>query len=242
LLGAAIDGWRRAEHTTCELARYLLRTHDHERRQLATELHDGIAQDLVAARWLAERDCTSGSQSEHAAGKRLEAILQKSIGDLRATSYLLHPPLLDQAGLEAALRSFVLEHGARAGQRIDLAISSSLGRQSPEVELAVFRLVQDALAHGDLHPGSNHAYSRIQLNQVGGEILLTIEKQHPNGEGRTLLSTMQRFVPTRGARAVKLAGMRERLRQIGGRFEVHSRIGTTVIRAVIPHRPKMREF
>jgi signal transduction histidine kinase len=237
LLGATMDGLRRAEHTTAELARFILGAQDEERRQVARDLHDRVAQDLVAASWRCEQIRGALPEREQPAAKQLDDLLQRSMERLRTTSYLLHPPLLDDAGLEAALRALLEDLSHRSGISIALDISPALGRLAPNVELTIFRLVEDALANVRQHSGSATARVSIDRPAVPGRQHIVVEVED-DGKGMPGLSALpeliQENVPLVSARGLGLARMRERLRCIGGKLEIKSGLGGTVVRAVIP--------
>jgi signal transduction histidine kinase len=137
---------RRAEQTAAALARFVLGVQDEERRKIAKGLHDDIAQNLVAATWMTERLQGELPRARQANGRELEEVLQRSITDVRALSYLLHPPLLDEAGLESALRTRVDSYHKCSGIAVELEFAGKLGRLPPDVELTIFRLVEEALS------------------------------------------------------------------------------------------------
>jgi signal transduction histidine kinase len=148
----------------------------------------------------------------------------------------LHPPLLDEAGLGPALRYFVNGYIERSGIGVDLDVDRDFDRLPPDTELALFRLVQEALTNVSRHSGSPTA--RIELtregNGSGQNVVLTVED-----EGRGMPDAgMRALIGGRRAleRGVGLASMRERLNQIGGRLEIDSAVGRTIIRAIIPLR------
>jgi signal transduction histidine kinase len=236
LLGALIDELRRAEGTTRQLAASLLTAQDEERRRIARDLHDSTGQNLIAATLIAGRVQDMLPASAGPLMDQLEDVLQQAIREVRTVSYLLHPPLLDEAGLAPALREYVDGYIERSGIGVDLEVARDFGRLPPETELVLFRLVQEALTNVARHSHSPTARIRFtrQGNGGGPNVVLTVEDEGRGmpGAGRRGLIGGRR-APTRG---VGLASMRERLNQVGGRLEIESAVGRTIVRAVIPLR------
>ena len=236
LLGALIDDLRGAEQTMRELATSVVRAQDEERRRIARDLHDSTGQNLIAATLLLGRIEGVLPAAAKPILRQLEETLQQSIREVRTVSYLLHPPLLDEAGLGPALRCYVDGYIERSGIAVDLEVAPDLERLQPDAELAVFRLVQEALTNVSRHSQSPTA--RIQLAREnasdGQTIVLTIEDA---GRGMPTISNIRVLIGRKfGSRrmGVGLASMRERLRQIGGRLEIDSAVGRTVVTAIIP--------
>jgi signal transduction histidine kinase len=234
VLGATMEGLRRAEQTTAELARFVIGAQDQERRQVARELHDRVAQDLVAAGWISESIRSKVSEADQPAITQLEDTLRQSVQDLRTVSYLLHPPLLDDAGLRVALRGLVDEWSRRSGIVTTLEVSETLGRLSPDVELTVFRLVEDALANVSEHSGS--ATARVSVDRSGSpsEILMTVEDAGKGMPGVSGLPALVRATKPIAVHGLGLARMRERLSRVEGKLEIESGVGKTIIKASIP--------
>jgi len=236
LLGALVDELRRAERTTRELAASLLTAQDEERRRIARDLHDSTGQNLIAATLIAGRMQDMLPVAAAPLMGQLDDMLQQSIREVRTVSYLLHPPLLDEAGLGPALRYFVNGYSERSGIDVDLDLDRDFDRLPPDTELALFRLVQEALTNVARH--SHSPIARIQLaregNGSGQNVVLTVED-----EGRGMPGAgMRALIGGRRAleRGVGLASMRERLHQIGGRLEIDSAVGRTIVRAIVPLR------
>jgi len=241
LLGALIDELRGAERTTRELAASVMRAQDDERRRIARDLHDSTGQNLIAATLVAGRIEQALPESARAQFHRLEDMLQQSIREIRTVSYLLHPPLLDEAGLVLAVRNYVEGLSERSGLVVDLDLPSDLERMSPEAELALFRVVQEALTNVSRHSGSATARIRVaQENLEGREVVvLTVED---GGSGIPhLVGIRRRLVGARGSTktGVGLASMRERLQQVGGRLDIQSAVGRTVITATVPFEAQL---
>jgi signal transduction histidine kinase len=237
LLGALIDELRRAEQTTRKLAASLMRAQEEERRRIARDLHDSTGQNLIAATLVAGRLDDALPPKAQPVLRQLEDLLQQSIREVRTVSYLLHPPLLEEAGLGLALRNFIEGYVERSGVAVDIEIGDDVERLAPDMELVLFRVVQEALTNISRH--SNSSTARIHLMRrttpSGHEIVLTVEDAGsgmPDVLGvRNLLGRKSGEFITQG---VGLASMRERLHQIGGRLEIASVVGRTTLTASIP--------
>ncbi len=221
LLGAAVEQLRDAERAARELMGTFLRAHDQERRKFSRDLHDSTAQNLSAATLITARLQNDVPQSARPLFTQLDDLIQQSIRDLRNMSYLLYPPLLDESGLALALRSYVNGYAKRSGIAVELELAADAGRLPPDAELVLFRLAQETL--GNFRQDSGGVVPRITLRRVladsGESIVLTIDGAG-NGTARKL--------------GAGFLGIRERLRQIGGRLEVEDTGEKTVINAILP--------
>jgi two-component system, NarL family, sensor kinase len=232
-----MDGLLRAEQTTAALARFVLGAQDTERRQLAKTLHDRVAQDLVAANWINEDMQNRLRKEDQLAAKRLDEVLRQSVQSLRTVSYLLHPPLLDDEGLGVALRSLVDGWSQQTGVAIALDVPEMFGRLSPEVELTIFRLVEDALANIKEH--SDSATTRVSVHRTASPsgVMITVEDVD---QGMPIVHRLRAIIrdviPRASAHSLALARMRERVLHIGGKLEITSGVGKTIIEAKIPVR------
>jgi PAS domain S-box-containing protein len=214
-----------------ELSGRLMSIQDQERRRIARDLHDSAGQNLaVLAMNLAviedeaKRDPARLSQTIKDTRELIENLTQ----EIRTTSYLLHPPMLDEMGLSSALGWYIEGLEQRSGLGIELNISEDLGRLSPEVELAIFRLVQECLTNIHRHSESKTAVIRIarQADKVYAEV-----QDHGKGMSRERFAQVQS--PSVGA-GVGIRGMRERVRQANGELRIDSNaLGTTII-AIFP--------
>jgi signal transduction histidine kinase len=235
LLGAAIAEIRRSEELTRRLAGSLLQAQDEERRRIARELHDSTGQNLVLANLMADQIKSAAPPSCSPAVAELKNILQSAVTEIRTISYLLHPPLLDEGGLTVALASYLDGFSKRTGINVDLSLSSNLGRMASEVELVLFRVIQEALTNIWRHSGSRTA--RIELMRYIADnrpqIRLSIEDEGKGIPNVIRLSTLSKTNSEQAPPGLGLIGMRERLHQIGGRLEIDSAGGKTVIRAVV---------
>jgi signal transduction histidine kinase len=216
-----------AENLLRKLSHTLLSLRDEERRRIARELHDSTGQILAALQLnlaAAQQDAAAlaqrpSRQVARALKKKLaEGIYfaDQAINEIRTMSYLLHPPMLDETGLRVALEWFVAGFAERAGFAIDLRLPGNLERLPRDMELAIFRIVQEALSHIYRHSGSKTASIELKrepdkiglLIQDAGRFLANEELDEPEG-GMTKIG-------------VGVLGMRERVRQFGGQFELVS--------------------
>jgi two-component system, NarL family, sensor kinase len=203
----------------------LMKIQDEERRRIARELHDSAGQTLtVLGLNLAQLvEKAEGIAPELAKdGKEIEEIVQQLHREIRTTSYLLHPPLLDECGLASALNWYVEGLSRRSGIAIKLDIADNVGRLPNEMELAVFRLVQECLTNIHRHSGSRTADIRVFVKD--GNLCVEVTDQ---GKG----IPPERLAEIRtGGSGVGIRGMQERLRQFGGELSVESNgSGTSVI-------------
>ena len=144
--------------------------------------------------------------------------------EIRTISHLLHPPLLDEAGLSAALHSYIEGMRERSGLTVFLEIDSDLVSLSQDLEMAVFRIVQEALTNIHRHARTSEAFVRIHL--VLGSLLVEIEDR---GQGIADFTSLDRQ-----RMGVGLRGMRERVRRLSGQFQVRSGKNGTTVRATFP--------
>jgi signal transduction histidine kinase len=218
-----------AEDALRNLTRRLLRLQDDERRRISRELHDVTGQQLFALTVDAQR---VRSELGSEISERVDSLLNEivSLGDqvlreVRTLSYVLHPPLLDESGLAAAVRWYVTGFTERSGIAIDLDALEDVGRLSPDIETAFFRIVQEGLANVQRHSGSPDA--RIALSRSEDDVRMTIS-DHGTGiaEGIEAVSEMQ-F-------GVGIPGMRERVKLLDGTLEIDSSQGGTVVTVLAP--------
>src|SRR6202140_1462077 len=213
-----------------ELSGRLQQMRDEERRQIARELHDSVGQLLAAVsmnigvvQLQADRLDSIGARavSENA------AVVDQISREIRTISHLLHPPLLDVAGLASALRWYVDGFSERSKIKVNLDIPAEFGRLSDEMEIAIFRMIQECLTNIHRHSGSPAA--AIRMHEEDHRVLVEVED---NGNGISLEKQLELSAP--GRSGVGFRGMRERFRQLRGTLEIQSEgRGTTVI-ATLP--------
>jgi signal transduction histidine kinase len=209
------------------LANRLMHAQDDERRRIATMLHETSAQDLTALKMLLTRLSRAADRlgdSERNALAESISLTEQSITGIRTVSYLLHPPLLDEAGLSSALRWYAAGFAERSGIKVDLELPESLERLPLDTETVLFRIVQESLTNIHRHSGSGTA--RIRLRRHADVLVLEIQDQ-----GRGIPNASLKQITSVGG-GVGIAGMIERTEQLGGHLEVtssdHGTTGTTV--------------
>jgi signal transduction histidine kinase len=218
---------RTAEETLRRLAGLVLQAQDAERRRVARDLHDGLGQYLVGIKMgvdhLAMRFDSEPSISDQF--RDVSSLLNRAISETRTISHLLHPPLLDEIGLESALSTFALGFAKRSGLSVEVNVSKDLGRLEGEVETALFRTAQECLLN--VHRHSNSSVASVSLSRVDGHVMLEVRDE---GKG---MAPIEENDPTRFG--VGLFGIRERIRQLKGRLDIVSAPGQgTKIIASIP--------
>jgi PAS domain S-box-containing protein len=222
---------KRIEESLRELSHRLHRAQDEERRRIARELHDSTAQLLAAVLMnlgaLEEAAARRDNKASRLVRESFE-LVERCTQEVRTLSYRLHPPLLDQMGLEPALRSYVKGFAGRSGIEVALDLSAGVTRLPEEVELALFRVVQEGLGNIHRHSGSRTAY--ISLKRDGEMVLLEVADQGTGMPAKTL-EAIQNGTVTQG---VGLAAMLERLSEINASLVVESSPAGTRLRAIVP--------
>ncbi len=212
-----------------DLSWRLLRIQDEERRHIARELHDSAGQTLtVLGIGLARLVQKTGRNAPELASdtELIQEAVQQLHREIRTTSYLLHPPLLDESGLHSALSWYVQGLIERSGLNITLNIAEDFGRLPAEMELVVFRLVQESLTNIHRHSGSKTA--SIRISRKTDLITLEVEDQ-----GKGMSPEKLAEIQSRGS-GVGIRGMQERVRQFEGAMKVESGSSGTRIVVTIP--------
>jgi PAS domain S-box-containing protein len=221
---------KRAEESMRQLSGRLLRLQDEERRRIARELHDTTAQSLAALAINLSRVKESVVLSDPAASGCLNESLElaeQCSREVRTLSYLLHPPLLEETGLASALRWYAHGFARRSGMEVQLEISPEFGRLPNNVELALYRIVRECLTNVHIHSQSKTA--SIRLTKDPHQIVLTVADAG-RGIPPDVLERASAYAPELG---VGIPGMRERMRELGGRLEVSSGRQGTTVRAIL---------
>jgi PAS domain S-box-containing protein len=214
-----------------ELSGRLLQAQDEERRRLARELHDGVGQLLAAM----NMNLTTLGEEKSKLSRDAREILDENAGlieqasrEIRTMSHLLHPPLLDEVGLESALLWYVDGFSERSKITVRLQLPQGFSQGLPrDLALSLFRIVQECLTNIHRHSGSPTALVRIERSP--DEITLEVRD-----EGRGIPPALQSTISSGASSGVGLRGMRERIRQFGGRFQIRSGEDGTSITAVLP--------
>jgi PAS domain S-box-containing protein len=226
-----------AEQELLRLSGQILRSQDEERRRIGRDLHDSTGQNLVAlATMLGQlrRSLPSVEGKSRTLLPQCEELADLCIREVRTVSYLLHPPVLDEAGLEDAIRDYASGFTDRSGIRVELELSSHLGRMPRDIELVVFRVVQESLTNIQRHSGSQTAKIRIDRNS---NLALEISDR---GRGALDLGPRGKNVSPFKV-GVGILGMQERVKLIGGRLEIESTSHGTIVLVTVPLGENVRE-
>jgi PAS domain S-box-containing protein len=221
---AEIAERRLAEESLRELSGQLLRLQDEERRRLVRELHDGATQNLMALSMnlSALREMVPTAANALNAFAECLKLVDESLEELRTISFILHPPLLETMGLSCALPNYVKGFSERSGILVNLDMPADLGRLGRDVEITLYRIVQEALSN--VHRHSRSRTAEITLTPGVDSVMLEIADQGcglpPSPDGHRL--------------GVGIAGIRERVRLLGGSLELKSGNPGTTIRVVLP--------
>jgi PAS domain S-box-containing protein len=218
---------RNAEEALRKLSGRLLGIQDQERRRIARELHDSLGQYLAGMK-IAIEMLSSRSPERDPLLNECAEILDKAIVETRTLSHLLHPPLLDEAGFASAASWFVAGFSQRSGIPVSLDIPSDLPRLPEAIEIALFRVLQESLTNVHRHSHANSAEISVEADAEQ----ITIEvRDHGRGMPREVL---EQFENEGSKLGVGLAGMRERVHELGGTLEVESDEHGTILRAMVP--------
>jgi signal transduction histidine kinase len=213
-----------------ELASRLLRLQDEERRRIGRELHDGVGQLLAAMSMNASSLERESSNLSPEAGRCLEEnrnLLEQASSDIRTMSYLFHPPLLDELGLQSALKWYVEGFAERSKIAASLELPVDLGRLPKDHEMCLFRLVQESLTN--IHRHSESSTALVMLWRTPGEVRMEV-----SDEGRGIHQEIQSKIASGENAGVGLRGMQERVKQIGGTLEIHSNGKGTSVLVTLP--------
>jgi CheY-like chemotaxis protein len=159
------------------------------------------------------------------------SLVDEALREIRTMSYLLHPPLLDEIGLGSALQWYLGGFSDRSNIAVSLDLTPDLGKLPRDVELSLFRIVQECLINIHRHSGSPTA--RVRLFRTPGEVILEVKD-----EGKGIPPNLRQRISSGKSFGLGIRGIRERLRQFGGRLEVRSEDTGTVVLASLPDGPK----
>ena len=223
---------RKRETSEDELRRFtrrLLMARDEEQRNIASELHENTAQLLAALSLYfgvlnEEKDSLSPRLASVVASSR--SVAQSLLIEVRKLSHLLHPPTLDDIGLGPALREYIEQFTGWSGIKVDLLVASDVGRFRRHIEIAIFRIVEEALANVRQHSGS--ATAAVRLSHSSDGVVVEIQ-DYGSGISRR----------DGAAKAgVGITGMRERARELGGNVRIQSNITGTLVSVTLPVEKK----
>ncbi len=212
-----------------ELTARLLQLQDDERRRIARELHDSVGQllagltmNLSAVGADIERLIKTANMVTDSA-----ALVHEINKEVRTISHLLHPPLLDEAGLASALRWYIEGFAERSKIKVDLEFPDDFGRLSRELETAIFRTVQECLTN--IHRHADSPVAKISVARTSSDVRVEVADV-----GKGISPEKQEEMAALGTPGVGIRGMRERLRQLGGSLDINSNGKGTVVVARLP--------
>ena len=225
---------RELERLNGELRRLsssLIATQDQERRRIARELHDGLGQDLIAAKIMLdviEQQELSERPRKQAAADA-STLIEHAIQQVRSISHLLHPPMLDEVGLHSALQWYLEGVANRSGLETSIQVEPrEFPRLAPEVETAVFRIVQEALTNVFRHSGARRGW--VTLVKEQSQVLITV-----SDDGKGIPDHIVEFRPD--SLGIGIGGMRQRVKEFGGELRLQNTSPGTLVEVVIPIAP-----
>jgi len=223
---------RMVDVRTAELRRLssrLMTMQDEERRRIAREIHDGLGQELAAAKMILDGILAKDSSpSRQQAAADASELVDRAIKQVRTISHLLHPPLLDEVGLISALRWYLEGLSDRSGIEIRLEVEpTDLSRLKPDIETAVFRIIQEALTNMFRHSGAHNG--SVSVIEREGRILLTVRD-----DGKGIEEQVIQLRPDRVG--VGIGGMRQRVSELGGSLRLANANPGTIVEVVIPSK------
>jgi signal transduction histidine kinase len=211
------------------LSARILELQDLERRKIARELHDSVGQYLAGLK-MNLGQISSGKADLRDSPEWLTETLdmtERALGEIRTISHLLHPPLLDELGFESAARWYVQEFAKRSGTRVNLEIGEIAERLPRGIELALFRVLQESLTNVHRHANAQKVDVRVTCRD--GEVSVEVLD-----DGKGIPPRVLQQFQAGGAAGIGLAGMRERLMELGGTLQVESGTRGSRVRATLP--------
>ena len=210
------------------LSSNLIATQDEERRRIARELHDGLGQELSAAKMMADGIVTQdrSAESTRQAAAEVSALIDHAIQQVRNISHLLHPPLLDEVGLRVALQCYLEGFEKRSGIEITLEVlPPDFPRLAREIETAIFRIIQEAVTNVFRHSGASKACITLvkEENQVVGTV---------RDDGKGVAERVAEFQPD--SIGIGIGGMRQRVKEFSGELRLTNARPGTLVEIVIP--------
>ena len=227
---SAIELERMVESRTAALRRLsnrMMTMQDEERRRIAREIHDGLGQELAAAKMILDGILAKDSSPTlRQASVDASQLIDRAIQQVRTISHLLHPPLLDEVGLVSALRWFLEGLSERSGIHMALEVDPpNLGRLRSELETAIFRIVQEAVTNMFRHSGARN--SGVTIIQKDGNIVVTVRD-----DGKGIEEPVIQLRPE--SVGVGIGGMRQRVTELGGSLRLANANPGTIVEVIIP--------
>lgn len=226
-----ITSLKRAEERIRALSSRLIRLQDDERRYISRELHDSLGQYLTSMKInfdILKREAGSLGEQHRSLLVESAETLEKCVQEVRSVSYLLHPPLLDELGLLAALRWFTAGFSERSGITVHLDMPSHFSRLPAEMELALFRVIQESLTNVQRHSQSDMAWVTLSDRKEYAEVRIV---DRGAGLPPDVIDRLKQGKPLEG---IGLRGMHERIRELGGHLEIQSGALGAAVSAIVP--------
>jgi PAS domain S-box-containing protein len=221
-----------SEKSLRQLSLRLLQTQDEERRRIGRDLHDSVGQYLVGLKMKVDSLKSSAQRNEPRNSNELaecSQLIEEAISEVRTISYLLYPPMLEELGLKSAVPWYLDGFTKRSGIKTSFEVSPEFDRISGDLELALFRVLQESLTNVHRHSGSSTAIVRLLAKDQ--TVILQVIDQGKGTQSKNLEDRAQDWMGTFG---VGLRGMNERLRQLGGTLELFSSQEGTTVSATLP--------
>jgi PAS domain S-box-containing protein len=221
-----------SEKSLRQLSLHLLRTQDEERRRIGRDLHDSLGQNLAVLKMKLDSlvNRPSGNPVSDANDvKQCAQMTDEAVKEVRTISYLLYPPMLEEMGLKSAIPWYLEGFMKRSGIATTFSISADFKRLPSEIELAIFRVLQEGLTNVHRHSGSETADVRLSMKESAA--VLEVSDHGQGLKGHNFEKSGQDWV---GALGVGLRGMNERMRLVGGSLEMSSSPEGTTITATVP--------
>jgi signal transduction histidine kinase len=210
------------------LSSILITTQDDERRRIARDLHDGLGQDLTAAKIMLEgvlNGAKVAERDQHTAGE-LRSLIDRMIQEVRNISHLLHPPMLDEIGLGFALAWYLDGFTKRSGITASLETTpSEFPRLASDLETAIFRVVQEALTNIFRHAEAHNAC--VRLSKRDSTVVLSVRD-----DGKGVSDDTVGLRP--GSLGVGISGMKQRVKELGGELQLRHGDPGTIVEVTIP--------
>jgi signal transduction histidine kinase len=222
------------ERSLRQLSLRLLQTQDEERRRIGRDLHDSVGQYLVGLKMKLDSLKSSANRSERKDASQLaecSQLIDEAIKEVRTISYVLYPPMLEELGLKSAIPWYLEGFTKRSGIKTTFEVSPDFDRIPIDLELALFRVLQESLTNVHRHSGSSTARARLLIRNRA--VILEVSDE---GKGTQSKNWKDRAQDWMGAFGVGLRGMRERMRQLGGNLELSSTQAGTTVTATLPIR------
>jgi PAS domain S-box-containing protein len=222
------------ERSLRQLSLRLLQTQDEERRRIGRDLHDSVGQYLVGLKMKLDSLKSSANRSERKDASQLaecSQLIDEAIKEVRTISYVLYPPMLEELGLKSAIPWYLEGFTKRSGIKTTFEVSPDFDRIPGDLELALFRVLQESLTNVHRHSGSSMASVRLLTRNRA--VILEVSDE---GKGAQSKNWKDRAQDWMGAFGVGLRGMSERMRQLGGNLELSSTQAGTTVTATLPIR------